>query len=42
MQTETRNICILLTVLVVLDLFIIGGVLWKGHANFTELYKNLK
>lgn len=42
MLNETRNVCILLTALVILDLFIIGGILWKGHANFIELYKHLK
>jgi hypothetical protein len=42
MLNETRNICILLTALVILDLFIIGGILWKGNANFIEVYKHLK
>jgi hypothetical protein len=41
MPNQTKNICILLTVLVVLDFFIIGGILWKGHANFIEVYKHL-
>jgi len=32
---------IVLIVIFLLDLMIIGGVLWHGKANFVELYKNL-
>jgi hypothetical protein len=28
--------------ILLLDLFVIGGILYKGHANFAELIKNLK
>ena len=42
MKNNTTPIVILLTVLVLFDLLIIGGILWKGHANFIELYKHLK
>ena len=42
MKSNTVPIVILLTVLVLFDLLIIGGILWKGHANFIELYKHLK
>ncbi len=31
-----------LSFLVLVDLFIIGGILIKGHANFPELIKHLK
>lgn len=30
-----------LVFLVILDLFVIGGILWKGHANFIEVYNHL-
>ena len=41
MKSETTPIVILLTTLVLLDLCIIGGIFWKGHAHFIELYKHL-
>jgi len=31
-----------LVMLVALDLCVIGGVLWKGKANFPELIKHLQ
>jgi hypothetical protein len=27
--------------LFLIDFIIIGGILWKGHANFIEVYKHL-
>lgn len=36
------QIVILLTILILIDISIIGGILWKGHANFIEVYKHLK
>ena len=39
---DTLYVVLLLTVLVLLDLAIIGGILVKGHANFPELIKHLK
>jgi len=40
---KDRNYIIaFLIVLFLLDLAIIGGILWKGHANFPELIKHLK
>lgn len=41
LKTDASKVVIVLVVLVLLDLFVIGGVLWKGHANFIEVYKNL-
>ena len=35
-------VSLLLITLFVLDLVIIGGILIKGHANFTEVFKHLK
>ncbi len=42
MKGETTPIIIVLAILLLLDLLIIGGIFWKGHANFIELYKHLK
>lgn len=42
LMTDSIKVVILLSTLFLLDLLIIGGVLWKGHANFIEVYKNLK
>ncbi len=42
MKNETVPIILMLGFLFLIDLFIIGGILWKGHANFIELYKHLK
>jgi hypothetical protein len=42
MKSETTPIILMLGVLLLLDLLIIGGIFWKGHANFIELYKHLK
>ena len=39
---DALYVVLLLTVLVLLDVTIIGGILWKGHANFSELIKHLK
>jgi len=33
---------IILVVLFLLDILVIGGILYKGHANFPELIKHLK
>jgi hypothetical protein len=33
---------IMLVVLFLLDIMVIGGILYKGHANFPELIKHLK
>ena len=41
-KSETTQIVLVLTILVLLDLCIMGGILWKGHANFIEVYKHLK
>jgi hypothetical protein len=41
-MSDKTKVVIMLSVLVALDLCIIGGILWKGHANFIELYKHLK
>jgi hypothetical protein len=40
-EKNTLYICLLLGVLVFIDLGLIGGILLKAHANFTEVYKNL-
>jgi len=40
-MSDKKAIVIFLIGLVLLDLLVIGGVLWKGHANFIEVYKNL-
>jgi hypothetical protein len=41
-MTDKTKLIIMLSVLVVLDLLVIGGILWEGHANFPELFKHLK
>ena len=41
MKSETIPIILMVTTLIVLDLLIIGGILWKSHTNFIELYKHL-
>jgi hypothetical protein len=41
-KNNTTPIVLFLGVLLLLDFLIIGGILWKGHANFIELYKHLK
>ena len=41
-MSDKTKVVIMLSVLVVLDLVVIGGILWKGHANFPELIKHLK
>jgi hypothetical protein len=33
---------ICLGVIFAIDFALIGGILWKGHANFIEVYKHLK
>ena len=42
MKSETTPIILMLATFILVDLFIIGGIFWKGHANFIELYKHLK
>jgi len=41
-MSDKTKVVIMLSVLVLLDLCIIGGILWKGHANFPELIKHIK
>jgi len=41
-MSDKTKVVIMLSVLVALDLLIIGGVLWHGKANFPELIKHLK
>ena len=42
-KPDTRvPLTITLVVLFLLDMAIIGGILYKGHANFVELIKHLK
>ena len=42
-KPDTRiPLTITLIVLFLLDMCIIGGILYKGHANFAELLKHLK
>ncbi len=41
-MNETTKVCLLLAFLLLLDLIGIAGILYKGHANFIELYKHLK
>jgi hypothetical protein len=41
-MTDKTKLVIFLVVLFLLDLTIIGGIFWKGHANFSELVKHLK
>lgn len=40
-MSDVKAISILLICLVILDFIVIGGILWKGHANFIEVYKHL-
>jgi hypothetical protein len=40
-MSDKKAIVIFLIGLVLLDLLVIGGILWKGHANFIEVYKHL-
>ena len=43
MQKEQHTqVIILLSILIAVDMLVIGGILWKGHANFIEVYKHLK
>ena len=42
-KPDTRiPLTITLVVLFLLDLVIIGGIFYKGHANFPELIKHLR
>ena len=41
-MSDKVKVVIMLSVLVALDLLVIGGVLWHGKANFPELIKHLK
>lgn len=43
-QSDKNHIYLssLFVFLIILDLLVIGGILWKGHANFPELIKHLK
>jgi len=39
---DALYVVIMLVVLLLLDIMVIGGILYKGHANFPELIKHLK
>ena len=41
LKTDASKVVMILVVLFALDLLIIGGILFRGHANFTEVYKHL-
>jgi len=41
LKTDASKVVMILVVLFLLDIMIIGGILWKGHANFIGVYKNL-
>lgn len=41
-EKDALYVCLLLGFLFFIDLVLIGGILWRGHANFIELYRNLK
>jgi hypothetical protein len=41
-EKDTLYVTIGLVVFFLLDILIIGGILYKGHANFPELIKHLK
>lgn len=41
LKSDISKVVMILVVLFALDLLVIGGVLWKGHANFIEVYKHL-
>jgi len=43
-ENSKDKIYLLLTLgfITILDLLVIGGILYKGHANFIEVYKHLK
>ncbi len=42
MSNSYRPHTILLVVFILLDILVIGGIFYKGHANFYEVLKNLK
>jgi len=39
---DALYVVLFLLILFLLDMFVIGGVLWKGKANFSELIKHLR
>jgi len=41
-EKDALYVTIVLVVFFLLDILIIGGILYKGHANFPELIKHLK
>lgn len=41
-EKDALYVVIILSVLFLLDIMVIGGILYKGHANFPELIKHLK
>ncbi len=41
-EKDALYVVIMLVVLFLLDIMVIGGILYKGHANFPELIKHLK
>ncbi len=41
-ERDALYLTIMLVVLLLLDILVIGGILYKGHANFPELIKHLK
>ena len=41
-MNDKTKVLIVLGVLLALDFMVIGGILWKGQANFPELIKHLR
>lgn len=41
-KKDALYVIIVLVVFFLLDILVIGGILYKGHANFPELIKHLK
>jgi hypothetical protein len=39
---DVLYVTLILIILFLLDILVIGGILYKGHANFPELIKHLK
>ena len=42
LEKDALYVVIVLVVFFLLDILVIGGILYKGHANFPELFKHLK
>ena len=41
-EKDTLYITIMLVVFFLVDIMVIGGILYEGHTNFPELIKHLK